>query len=115
RVHRQHHLHAGQRDDLLGPSSEAVVVEGGAPSSSTVGGGGCAGGGGGGVGRVDEARVAVGEVERGVRGEHVEVPVALDVGHPDALGLRNDDGERVIGVRRVAVLELDLVRALASG
>ena len=47
------------------------------------------------------------EVQRGVRGQHVEVALAFDVGHPRTLGLGHDDGKRMVVVRGVLVGERD--------
>ena len=59
------------------------------------------------LGRGDQRRVPVAEVERGVRREHVEVAPALDVGDPGALASADHHGERVVVVRAVLVLEGD--------
>ena len=42
------------------------------------------------------------EVQGRVGREHVEVALALDVGHPGAFRLGDHDGQRVIVVRRIA-------------
>ena len=61
----------------------------------------------------DEPRVAVPEVHRRVGGEAVEVAPALDVGHPGAIAGCHDDGQRMIVVGGVLVLEADgLARAV---
>ncbi len=46
----------------------------------------------------DQGRVAVAEVQRGVRREHVQVAAAIGVGDPGALGLGDHYGQRVIVV-----------------
>ena len=55
----------------------------------------------------DQPRVPVAEVQRGVRGEHVQVAAALDIGHPGALGLGGDDRQRMVVVCAVLVAELE--------
>ena len=58
--------------------------------------------------------MAVPLVDRRIRGEAVEVALAVDVVHPHALGALDDDVERVVVVGAVFVLELDVVAASAS-
>ena len=56
------------------------------------------------------ARVAVAEVERGVAGQQVEEAAAVDVGHPGALGVRDDHRQRVVVVRGARLGALELAR-----
>ena len=53
--------------------------------------------------------MAVALVDGGVGGQAIEIAIAVDVVHPDALGALDDDVERVVVVGAVAVLELDEV------
>ncbi len=52
--------------------------------------------------------VAVPEVQRRVAGEAVEVTAAVDVGDPRAEAFVQDDGQRMVGVRGVLVVERDV-------
>ena len=91
-VHRQHHLHARELRELGAEQAELVMVEGpadqGHPVQLPLRGS-------------DQGRVAVAEVQRGVRREHVQVPAAAGIGDPGPLGLGDHDGQRVIVVRAV--------------
>ena len=93
-VHRQHHFHPRQLGELGAERAELVVVERAAHQGELIELPA--------RGR-DEPGMAMTEVERRVGGEHVQVPAAIDVGDPDALGLRDHDGQRVVVVRAVAV------------
>ena len=93
RVHRQHHVFAGERGERRRERPELVVVERAARERDAVELG---------LGRRDERRMPVAEVDGRVRGEAVEVAAALDVGDPGALGRRDDDRERVVVVRERA-------------
>ena len=65
---------------------------------------------------LDQPWVAMSEVERGVRREHVEVSLPLDVGHPGSLPARDDDRKRVVVVGRVALGKREqFLRARAGG
>ena len=63
----------------------------------------------------DRARVAVAEVQRGVAGEAVEVATAVDVGDPGAVAFVQHDGQRVIGVRGVRLVEGDVLSRARVG
>jgi hypothetical protein len=64
----------------------------------------------------DQPRVPVTEVQRGVRGEQVQVAASFNVGHPRALGLVDDDRQRVVVVRGVLLAEPpQLARAVGHG
>ena len=90
-VHRQHEVLAGEGREVAAEGPEPVVVEGAARQGEAVELGARGG---------DERRVQVAEVEGGVAGEGVEVAPALDVGDPGALGVRDDDGQRVVVARQ---------------
>ena len=87
-----------QRREIAAEGPELVVVEGTAGEREPLDLG---------VAAADQTRVAVSEVERRVGGEHVEVARPLDVGDPGALGLREDDGQRMVVVSATAVLGVD--------
>ena len=55
----------------------------------------------------EERRMPVAEVQRRVGGQQVEVALALDIGHPRALGAGDHDRERVVVVRDVLLFGLD--------
>jgi hypothetical protein len=52
--------------------------------------------------------VTVTEVQRGVSGQAVEVPVSLDIRDPGSLPLAEDDGQRVVVVRGIPLDLLDV-------
>jgi hypothetical protein len=54
----------------------------------------------------DQVGVAVAEVERRVPGQAVEVPAALDVGHPGTGRVGDDDRQRMVVVRAVRLGEV---------
>ena len=105
-VHRQDHVLAGELGERLRERPELVVVERAAgqrqPAELL-------------AGDLDQARVAVPEVERGVAREAVEVALAVDVGHPRAVAGREHHGQRVVVVRGVRLGELDVVRGAGRG
>jgi hypothetical protein len=98
RIHGQHHVFAGERGERLGERAESVVVERAARECDAVelflGGG-------------DEHLIAVAEVHGRVGRKAVEVSLALDVRDPSAFTRRNHNGERVVVVREVRVLDRD--------
>jgi hypothetical protein len=91
-VHRQHHVHAGQRGQLGAERPELVVLEGPAdqrdPLQLALRG-------------RDQPGVAVAEVDGRVGGQHVQVAPAAHVGDPGALGRGDHDRQRVVVVRAV--------------
>jgi hypothetical protein len=97
-VHRQDHVLAGQLGQLGAQRAELVVVERAAgqrdPLQLL-------------DRRGDDVGVAVAEVQRRVAGEAVEVAASVHVGDPGTLGLGDHDGQRVVGVRAVVVLEVE--------
>ncbi len=93
-VHRQHAILARKCRELAGERPELVVMERAARERHAIELR---------LGGRDKPRVAVAEVQRGVRGERVEVAAAAVVAHPAALGARDRDGERVVVVRGVAL------------
>ena len=97
-VHRQHHVLAAQLGERRAERAEPVGVERAADQRDGVELGVRGGG---------DLRVAVAEVHRRVGGQAVQVAAALDVGDPDALGGRGDDGQRRVVVRRVVIVERD--------
>jgi hypothetical protein len=100
-IHRQHALHAARVCEVAAEVAEQVVVEGATGQRELAD-----------LPRrgLDESRVAVAEVQRRVRREAVEVGVVLGVVDPDAVAARDDDGQRVVGVCAVAVLQIDRTR-----
>ena len=105
-VHRQHHVLAGTaRPARRQNGAELVVVERPAgqrdPVELRAGGG-------------DQRRVPVAEVQRRVAGEAVQVAPAVDVGHPGALGVGDDDRQRVVVVRGPALGVADRAPASAA-
>ena len=102
-VHRQHHVLAGELGQPLREGAELVVVERPAGQGEAVQLR---------LGGLDEPRVPVPEVERRVRRQQVEVALALDVGDPGTLAVGDDDRERVVVVRAVA---LDLFAWIHGG
>jgi len=97
-VHRQGDFGAGQLAQLLGEGAELVVVEGArgdADAVSLI------------LERPDELGVPVAMVDRRVGAQHVHVLLALGVLDPHALGLGDDDRERVVVVRAEFLGDLD--------
>lgn len=95
RVHGQDHVVAKDVANLLGPLGEDIVVEGAGAEGE---GGGLLDEG------LDELGVAVALVDGRVGGEEVHVLAALGVPDVDALGLGEDDGERMVVVGGILVL-----------
>ncbi len=95
-VHREHELGAGQFGERRRERAEPVVHEGTARQGHPVELG---------PGGVEQPRVAVAEVHRGVRGEPVQVALAVDVRHPRTVAGRDDDRERAVVVGEGAVLD----------
>ena len=97
-VHRQHEVGAAQVGEFVAERPELVVQERPAgerdPVELVAGG-------------RDQGRVPVAEVECGVPGQAVQVPPAVDVGDPGALGVGDDDRQRMVVVRREAFGLLD--------
>src|SRR5690606_35513825 len=60
--------------------------------------------------RGHDPRVAVSVVQRGVRREHVQIPLPLDIPDPYTLAAGQDDGEREIVVRAPAFALGDEIR-----
>ena len=93
-VHGQNHVVAKDIADLFSPLGEDVVVESAGAESE----------GGGLLSQsLDEFRVAMALVDSAVGREEVHVLAALGVPDVDALGLGEDDGERVVVVSSVLV------------
>ena len=102
RVHRQDHVHAAQRRELRGEGAQQVVVEraAGEREAAELP-----------LGRGDEARMAVAEVQRAVAREQVQVAAPVDVLDPGALAAGEHDRQRMVVVRGVCLDLRD--RALA--
>ena len=97
-VHRKHHVLAGERGERLDEGAELVVVEGAAREREAVELR---------AGRIQQLRIRVAEVHRGVRREAVEVAPAVEVGHPRALTGCDHDRQRMVVVRGVRLLARD--------
>ena len=99
RVHRQDHVLAGQVGEGLDERAKLVVEEGaarqGEPAQLF-------------SGTRDQTWVTVTEVQRGVSGQAVEVPVSLDIRDPGSLPVAEDDGQRVVVVRGIPLDLLDV-------
>ena len=78
----------------LGEGAQLVVVEGAAGQREPVHLR---------LGRIDQPRMSVAEVERGVGRQQVEVPLAIDVGDPGTLAVGEHDGQWVVVVGAVAL------------
>jgi len=102
RVHGQYAVISRQLADLLAEQGQLVVAEGAAGEGDL---GGLA------TQRLEDARVTVTLVHGAVGREKIHVAFAFDVFDPDALGLADNDVERVVVVGSEAVLDGDeLVR-----
>jgi hypothetical protein len=89
-VHRQHHVFAAQLREPLEERAEHVVVEGAAGQRDAIELS---------LRGIHQHRMPVAEVDRRVRGQAVEVALAVDVGDPGAEALGDHDIERVVVVR----------------
>ena len=102
RIHRNHHVFAGEGGELGDERAELVVME-------------CTAGQGDAVELLmcglQELRMPMTEVDSRVRGEAIEVPAALDIRHPRAFTVRYDDLERAVGVSEVLIFHLPEVGA----
>jgi len=94
RVHRQHHVLAREGCERCDERTERRGVERAARQRDAVELR---------LGCGDEPRMPVPEVDGRVGGEAVEVAAAVDVGHPRARRVLDDDGQRVVVVRRVGL------------
>ncbi len=103
RVHRQDHLVAGQLAELLGQERPLVVAEGPRGQRQLLG-----------LVRqgLDDPGMAVALVDGRIGAQEIQVLPALDVVHPDALGLGDDDVQGVVVVGPVQVLDGDEVLAV---
>ena len=98
-VHRQHHLGAGQLGEFRAERPKLVVVERSRgqrdlaqlPIAAAI-----------------SAGWPVTEVQRRVAGEHVQVPLAGDVGDPGAVRRGDHHRQRVVVVRAPAVVEVEV-------
>lgn len=98
RVHGQDHVEAKRLGDDLGKARKDIIVKGSRAQGQ-------------GAGLVDEGLdelgVAVALVDGAVGRQKVEIVLALGVPDVAALGLAEDDGQRVVVVGGVLVLGLD--------
>ena len=99
-VHQQRHVHLAQLSEVAQERTHLVVVERAARERDAIQLL---------LGRRDQLGMSVTEVQRRVRRQHVQVPSAFDIGHPATLGFGDDDGQRVIVVRRRAFDELQML------
>ena len=105
RVHREDHVLAGEFGERGHERAELVVVKGAAgerDAAQLLASG------------VQQEQVRVAEVDRGVRGQAVQVAAAVDIRHPRAVARRDDHGQRMVVVGRVLVFQGD-ERTLVEG
>ena len=100
-VHRQHHLHAAQLGEVFAQRAELVVVERPRRERDAFQLG---------LGRRDQLRVPVAEVDGRVRRQHVHVTLAVGVFDPDAFGPRDHYGQGVVVMRGVLLNERNMLR-----
>lgn len=95
-AHGEHHVVAKDVADLLSPLGEDIVVESSRAQGQAAG-----------LLRqsLDELGVAVALVDGAVGGKEVEVLVALGVPDVDALGAGENDGQRVVVVGGILLLD----------
>ena len=104
-VHGQRHVEAGQLVQFLVEQRQLVVAKGARGQRDLV--------------RLldhglQNLGMAVSLVDGRVGGQAIEIAIAFDVVHPDALGALDDDVERMIVVSSVTFFELDEILRFAD-
>lgn len=103
-VHRQCAAECGEVAQPFEEGAEPVGVEGAGDDGEAL----CLRGE-----RGDQARMRMTVADGGVGTHHVEIAVALDIPDPDALGVREHDGQRRVVVGAKALFAFDFVHARA--